>query len=206
MRRETAALVWLAGKAPVAEIVWTGDTEAGPALVTLALPGAPVSEAGQAEAEPALAASMATLAALHALDPADCPFDCRLERRLEEAGARVAAGLVDESDFDADRRGWTARKVLDTARSCAPASEDLVVTHGDACLPNFIWARGDRAGMVDLGRFGLADRYQDLALILRSARRNHPGVDAERLLNSAYPLPSIDEAKCSYYRLLDELF
>jgi aminoglycoside phosphotransferase len=88
----------------------------------------------------------------------------------------------------------------------APSDERLVVTHGDASLPNFVWSPSNGVGLIDLGRFGLADPYQDLALFLRSARRNHPDIDAEALMLERYPLAAIDADRCAFYRLLDELF
>ena len=60
--------------------------------------------------------------------------------------------------------------------------------------------------MVDLGRFGLADPWQDLALFLRSAKFNHPHLDAAAILRERYPLAAIDEAACAFYRLMDEFF
>lgn len=40
---------------------------------------------------------------------------------------------------------------------------------------------------LDLGRFGLADPYQDLALFLRLPKFNHPQVDAAAPLRTHYP-------------------
>ena len=122
------------------------------------------------------------------------------------AQAQVEAGLVDEDDFDDARAGWTAPQALAHARATAPTSEDLVLTHGDASLPNFIWSDGQPVTLLDLGRFGLADRYQDLAIFLRSAEYNHPHIDARALLREHYPLAEIDEAACEFYRLMDEFF
>lgn len=47
----------------------------------------------------------------------------------------------------------------------APAQEDLVVCHGDPCVPNtLIDEHGNFAGHVDLSRLGVADRWSDLAI------------------------------------------
>ena len=95
--------------------------------------------------------------------------------------------------------------ILGDLLTARPASEDLVVTHGDACLPNFIVQPDGEAAIIDLGRFGVADRHQDLALFVRSARRNFPALDIEALLARHYPVAA-DPLKLAYYRQLDELY
>jgi aminoglycoside 3'-phosphotransferase-2 len=203
---EITALRWLAGKVTVPEVIWSGDIEGGRVLVSAALPGTPVSHAPAAEAQAALAATLDALAALHGLPAAGCPFDASVDAKLTLAARRAALGLIDTEDFDDERLGWTAEQALAEAGRTAPRDERLVVTHGDASLPNFIWSPAGGVGLIDLGRFGLADPYQDLALFLRSAARNHPGVDAAGLVRARYPLTTLDTARCDFYRLLDELF
>jgi aminoglycoside 3'-phosphotransferase II len=75
---------------------------------------------------------------LHALSPATCSFDQRLDRRIDLARRRVEAGLVDEADFDDERQGQTARSVFADLLAQRPSDEDLVVTHGDATFENLI--------------------------------------------------------------------
>lgn len=54
-------------------------------------------------------------------------------------------------------------------------AEELVFSHGDCCLPN-IFVREERIeGFLDLGRSGVADRYQDIALCYRSLKSNFAG-------------------------------
>jgi aminoglycoside phosphotransferase len=206
LRQEIDVMRWLVERARTPAILWAGACEAGYGLVSQAASGTPVSHVAEDQARAALIATVETLAALHALPSADCPFDRTLAARFPMAQAQVEAGLVDEDDFDDERAGWTAPQALVHARATAPASEDLVLTHGDASLPNFIWAEGGAVTLLDLGRFGLADRYQDLAIFLRSAKRNHPHIDAPALLREHYPLAQIDETACEFYRLLDEFF
>ncbi|KQW73262.1 hypothetical protein ASE17_10025 [Phenylobacterium sp. Root77] len=206
LAREGEVVRWLGGRVRVAATLWSGAFDGGFCLISERLHGQAVSHVAPHDAADALAATVDLLARLHALDAEGCPFDMSLSAKFALAERRVADGLVDEEDFDAERLGWTARQALDRAIAARPAAERLVLTHGDASLPNFIWSPGRPVGMVDLGRFGLADRYQDLALFLRSAKFNHPHLDAAAILRERYPLSAVDEAACAFYRLMDEFF
>ncbi|WP_297104913.1 APH(3') family aminoglycoside O-phosphotransferase [uncultured Devosia sp.] len=141
---------------------------------------------------------------LHALDTTTCPFDHGIEARLAAAESRVEAGLVDETDFDDARSGWTARQVLDWLKVNRPQTGQQIVTHGDASTPNILAFDRRFSGMVDCGRIGLADVWQDLALACRSIEFNI-GRDHIAPFLSAYGA-EWDEAKYLYYCTLDELF
>jgi aminoglycoside phosphotransferase len=150
------------------------------------------------------------LALLHQTRVDDCPFDQRIARQIDAARNRVAAGRVREDDFDEIRAGRRATDLLDELLSTVPASEDVVFTHGDFCLPNIILNRGpagevDIAGLIDCGRAGLADRHQDLALALRSIIHNFGSNWVAPFLR-AYGLPNPEEEKLRFFTLLDEFF
>lgn len=141
---------------------------------------------------------------LHALDPANCPFDHSLDRRLADAEANVLAGRIDETDFDDERDGWTAQQVFDWLANNRPEETNRVVTHGDACLPNFL-ADGTRfGGIVDCARLGVADRWQDLALACRSLEFNG-GKDLVSDFLAAYGA-EFDAERYEFYCAMDELF
>ena len=46
------------------------------------------------------------------------------------------------------------------------------MTHGDACLPNFLFAQGGMSGVVDVGSSGLGDPAADLATAVWSLQFN----------------------------------
>ena len=87
---------------------------------------------------------------------------------------------------------------------------DLVVCHGDFCLPNIVidtdtWLV---AGLIDLGRLGLADPYADIALLLANARETWPDEDtaskADRDFSSRCGI-ALDPARLDFYLGLDPL-
>lgn len=150
------------------------------------------------------------LAALHLTDIRECPFDHRIARQIEAARVRIAAGHVDEADFDEGRRGCAATSLFAKLVASVPDHEDLVFAHGDYCLPNVILHRsaaGDArvSGFIDCGRAGIADRYQDIALAIRSISFNF-GDSWVDLFLSAYGLPGLEADKVAFFTLLDEFF
>ena len=206
LAREIAVLAWLDGRCGGPRLIWSGEVEGRPALLMQALEGTPLHELTGEDAHAGAVAAITALANLHALPIADCPFDERLARKLAESRRRIDSGEVTEDDFDPERLGRTAEQVWADLERLLPADEDLVVTHGDASWPNFIIKPGRPAGLVDLGRAGVADRYQDLALFARSGRRNAPELDVPALLAKHYPLADLDHDKLEFYRILDELY
>jgi aminoglycoside 3'-phosphotransferase-2 len=206
MAHEHALLAWLHGKLPVPDILLWRDDGARAYLATAALPG--IMSCDQAlDAALAIDLLAAGLRQIHALPSADCPFDQRLATKLEIAHTRVVAGLVDVEDFDLDRLEDTPTTIYQRLLAERPTTEDLVFTHGDYCLPNILIDPAARlvTGLVDWGRGGVADRYQDLALADRSIRRNWGDAWVAPFF-AAYGLPHPDAHKIAYYQLLDELF
>ena len=214
---ERGRLEWLATTGlPAAEVVdWADDGETA-TLTTTALPGVPLSDLPEVAADGAARSLGSFLARLHGLDRETCAFDRWLALTVPLARVRVHGGLVDEAAFDEVRRGRRAEDLLQVLLAKRRRAErlevgDLVVCHGDACLPNFLIDPDtlEITGMVDVGRLGVADRHLDLALAVRSLSdatlnpRFGPAAAAAML--AAYGRPA-DPWRLGFYRLLDELF
>jgi len=215
LRDERERLVWSASVGiGVPRVLDWQERDGRATLVTSALPGTPAGGFPRHRADAVARRLVEFLAALHGIPVRECPFDRRLAVTVPLAAANVAAGRVDETDFDAERRGRTAAGVLadlvagrERAEALEPA--DLAVCHGDFCLPNVLLDPDtlEVTGVLDVGRLGVADRHQDIALLTRSL--------AATDLNPAYgPGPAervarrtgADPWRTGYYRLLDEFF
>ncbi|MCC3376029.1 APH(3') family aminoglycoside O-phosphotransferase [Cohnella sp. REN36] len=206
LEAEARALDWLQGRFPAPRRLFFETFEGRDHLLMTEIAGRDGSdEELLARPETLVRLYAESLKALHALDIRDCPLDQRLEIKLQAAGRRVRGGLADEA-LQAEGAERTAEDIYAQLLREQPAGEDLVFAHGDYCLPNIVLADGRLSGMIDLGRAGVADRYQDIALAIRSLRYNF-GTDVYReLFAAAYGLPELDPEKVDYYILLDELF
>ncbi|MBX9858389.1 MAG: aminoglycoside 3'-phosphotransferase [Sphingomonas sp.] len=204
---EYARLRWLQGRWPVPAIVGYAETEADAWLLTTALPGRAAS--GWLEDQPdrretAMRAIAAFLLQMHAVPIATCPFDASLNLRSADAAANVAAGRVDLDELDSEREGWSAEQLWDRFQRLLPIETVPVVTHGDFSLDNiFLDDDGAVTGCLDVGRVGVADCYQDLAILWNSLREFDPGL-AEAMFKVYGVAP--DRAKIELHLLFDEFF
>ena len=81
-----------------------------------------------------------------------------------------------------------------------------VFVHGDLCLPNILVENGALSGIVDWGRAGFGDPFQDLALAVRSLTHNLGPSDWDRRLADACGLPELDPGRLGLWCDFDELF
>ena len=202
LRDEAARLRWLADRVRVPRVLTEIADGVQEWLLMTALAGANAETAGVPAAVKVRIIAEA-LRELHDIDVSDCPFDERLDTKIARAAENVRQGRVEEAHFDEKNLGRSAADLFSEMLSKRPTDEDLVVTHGDACFPNFMLEGGDFTGFVDCARAGVADRYQDLALACRSIEDDlGPRWVAPFLKH--YGLGSADKGRLEFYRLLDE--
>ena len=205
---DAARLRWLADRLPVARVLSYHEDATHSYLLTSAVPGvdaATLSERLETDTRHLVRLLAQGLRQIHAVNPTNCPFDHRLAREVEHARLQALRGLVNEADFDPERQTRSALDLFDELLATMPKDEDLVLTHGDYCLPNIMIEGNRLSGFIDLGRAGISDRYRDLALARRSLIRNC-GEEWVDLFFSEYGLPQPDEEKLAFYQLLDEFY
>ena len=206
LQTEADSLLWLGRYLPAPDVIFYERIANTDYLLMRALPGLPASDAHWRTDPTRLTQLLAnTMRALHNLDWRRCPFDQRTETKLRDVGGRVRQGRVDETDFDQENRGQTPQQLLDWLYTNQPDTDDLVVTHGDFCLPNVLFNDWTLSGLIDVGKLGFGDRYQDLALCVRSLQHNLNTTRYNPLFFQAYGLKAVEEHKLRYFRLLDEL-
>ncbi|MBD7985945.1 aminoglycoside 3'-phosphotransferase [Sporosarcina sp. Sa2YVA2] len=196
----------MAGQLPVSRVLFYGEEASNEYLLATEVDGVNAAVPSHLSNLPSVLGSLgAGLKRIHRVPIDNCPFDQRLDRKLAEARRRVDQNLVDEDHFDAERIGKTAVELFGLLLSQKPHQEELVFAHGDFCLPNVLIANDEVSGFIDWGRAGIADKYQDLALAIRSITSKF-GKEFVPFFLTGYGLAEVDEERVFYYQLLDEFF
>ncbi len=153
---------------------------------------------------------------LWSIDISSCPYRNAVSDKLRLAEYKIENNLCDIENVEPETYGENGFEsplnLLQWLKENKP-TEELVFSHGDYCLPNIFVKDEKISGFIDLGRSGVADKYQDIALCYRSLQRNLNGAyggkvyntfDATLLFNELEIEPDFE--KINYFNLLDELF
>ncbi|MEP7293471.1 MAG: APH(3') family aminoglycoside O-phosphotransferase, partial [Chloroflexota bacterium] len=172
---EVSRLLWLRGRLPVPDVLYWAEDDMRQYLVLSGIAGLVLYDESLRDQLPALMRLYASgLRQIHDIPLDACPFDMRLDVKIAQAARRFQAGLVDANNFDTEHEGRTAQSLFRELLATRPNDEDSAFTHGDYCTPNVLVDPDALAlnGIIDWGRAGIADRYQDLALAARSIEYN----------------------------------
>ena len=188
---EKLKIDWLKGKTSVPDVVDYDTDEINEYLIVSRLYGKDAAQTKWLNDPIKLVTQLGyALRHLHdTIDITNCPFDMRPTAEIYSCTEKA-----------------TKEEIVELF-STAP-EEDLVFTHGDYCLPNIIIDEelGHVVGFIDLGRAGIADRYQDLALCLRSIKFNTSRDYSQAFLEAYGLFTAWDENKIAFFQKLEDLF
>ena len=216
-RTEAAMLRWLEGRLPAPRCLYRTEENGVQYLLMTRLRGEMACAPSLLEDPAALVSSLAeALRRLWETPIAGCPAVWMLDEKLAAAREAVERGAVDMDNVEPETfgpGGFSGPSALLEWLCGHRPPEEPVLSHGDFCLPNLFFENGRLSGYLDLGRMGVADRWQDIALCYRSLRHNYDGTysgaprrdfDPNSLFAALGIEPDWD--KIRYYLLLDELF
>jgi kanamycin kinase len=203
---ESARTQWASLFLPVPIVLDAGSDHDVDWLLTDALPGADATRHSLlAEPERIVPALARGLADFHARAPLDqCPFTFRVADALAHVRERIRTGIATAADLHPEHQHLSVDNALAELERLRPATEDLVVCHGDYCFPNVLLDdTGTVTGYVDLAELAVADRWWDVAIGAWSTTWN-VGPDWEDVFYVAYGIDH-DDDRIAFYRLLYDL-
>jgi streptomycin 3"-kinase len=200
---------------PSAAVLDWRETGTGACLVTQAVLGVPASELDASALQRAWPSVVEAVRALHGLAVDRCPFDRTLAQMMRLAHASVAEGRVVVEFLPVALQRTPPAQIMEQIEAELPvrlAQEraQLVVCHGDLCLPNILVdpATGQVTGLIDLGRLGTADPYGDIALLLATARETWSDEAMVRRADEEFAEiygTELDPERLDFYLRLDPL-
>ena len=216
-RNEAQAMQWLAGRLATPKVLAHEYKDGKSYLLMTRAAGRMACDRQYMKNPENLTELLAhALRQLWRIDISDCPLDQRLDRKLEAARFNVENNLVDTENVEPETFGPNGFEnpgaLLQWLTTHRP-TEEPVLSHGDFCLPNIFIEKSGEFNFIDLGRTGVSDKWQDIALCYRSLKHNYAGeyggeeypeFDPQILFNKLGLEP--DWEKIRYYTLLDELF
>ena len=216
-RSEAVMMKWLKGKLPVPKILYHTVENGMNYLLMSKMSGVMFCDESILENQEQVTELLANaLKKLWEVDITDCPMCWDLPVKLAAAKQSVENGEIDVDNVEPETFGEGGFKdpqeLLNWLIENQPPLEP-VLSHGDFCLPNIFVKDGEVSGYIDLGKTGIADKWQDIALCYRSLKHNYTGVYGseertdfqENLLFEKLGIEP-DWEKIRYYMLMDELF
>ncbi len=137
-----------------------------------------------------------------------CPHINDVKNKLKLARIRIDNNLINIDDCETEtfsENGFKDVEELYRFLVDNKPNQELVFSHGDYCLPNIFFNNRSVSGFIDLSNCGIADKWQDIALCVRSLKHNLGNENYTDLLFEELGIKR-DNDKIKYYILLDELF
>ena len=217
MTEQVEMMQWLEEKLPVPQVLAYEVEKEKSYLLMSKIEGKMSCDTEYLEQPHILVQALATgLKMLWEVDVKACPRLRDLDGILTEARKRVENHLVDVEDAELTTFGeggfQNPQELLEWLEDNKPLFEP-VLSHGDFCLPNIFLENGQINGYIDLGKTGIGDKWNDIALCYRSLKHNFDGTYGGKVYENFNPDMLFEKLglepnweKINYYLLLDELF
>lgn len=147
-----------------------------------------------------------SLKILQSVDITGFPIYNGLSQKLALAKSNITKKLVLTTDMNETNQ--KRFKTIENAYKYLEENkieEELCFSHGDLSIPNIFFKNDSISGFLDMGDAGVADKWFDIAILVKSLRRNYATNDAEKYLFKCLNIKP-DYKKIEYYILLTELF
>ena len=144
---------------------------------------------------------------LQSIDISNCPFYNNLNIKLSTAKYNIDNNLVTTKDMTKEnqKRFSSVQKLYEYLVNNRIKEQKLCFSHGDLSIPNIFYKDEKITGFVDLGDSGIADIWYDIAILVKSLRRNYETDEAEKYLFKKLNIEPNYEV-IDYYILLTDLF
>jgi aminoglycoside phosphotransferase len=204
VKREIEMYQWLKDKLPIPSIVYQKVINNTSYLLMEKVEG-DMLECSKFKQNPELLVHLAAkgINMLQSIDISSCNYDSTIDFKLLKARQDINQGLATSIDESIYTKGMKTVEDVYTYLINNKPTEELVFTHGDYCFNNYFTNGIDITGYIDMGRAGIGDKYQDIALCVRELS-DYDSKYTEMLFESLGMEP--DYEKIKYYILLDELF
>jgi len=201
---EADRLRWACARLTVPEVLACGTEGDVDWLLLAGLPGRDATTPGLKQRPAWLVPVLARgLRRLHETPAADCPFRLTVDGALAAVRRCVAEGKVVHADLHEEFAHLSLDNALATLDDLAPDTEDLVLCHGDYCLPNVLIEGDAVTAYIGLGELAVAGRWWDVAVGSWSTTWNI-GPGWEQPFLDAYGIEP-DRRRMTFYRLLYDL-
>ncbi len=206
LNNEYTKLKYLQNKLPVPKIILHEVNDQIEYLITTKVPGEMVcSDYYMSHQSEGVDIIVESFKLLYNVDIKDCPINVSLDYKLSLAESNIKKGLITSENIDKKtlERFGTPEGILEYLKD-NKFTEDLCFSHGDISLPNIFAENGKFSGFIDVGDCGIADRWFDIAIVIRSIIRNFGEEYVQEFLNKLGI--KYDKFKFDYYMLLMQLY
>lgn len=205
-------LSWLESKIRVPKVYKTGRIEDCYYVVMEKLPGRMFQETfTYLSVEDVIKLYARAIRQFHEIDSTGIPFNHSLKMKLEDVKRTVDEGKITNQYFEREFQEMTVSEVYELMLSYQQEEDNLVLCHGDVCMPNMMIDESNTIGYIDIVQIGTCDRYLDIAIGLRSLRYNLEVYNHTfkkeyiDIFKQAYGIDSLNTDKIMFYILVDEL-